>query len=205
MFRKRILTILAAVVALGVLLSVSGAAFAAGTEGEVPAVSSPPVPADMSGYGLPESDPCFVRISLKEAVDLFRNGGSGLILFTADWCPFCLYAVPILEDALLEGGMTAFLVDADDVDHEADAEAYEELCSYLATALKPHEDGTLLDIPEVLAVKDGTIVGHHFALLPSFRTPQVRAREEMTQEQKDELRSLYAELIVLLSDKDSGD
>ena len=195
MFRKRILTILAAVVALGVLLSVSSAAFAAGTEGEVPAVSSPPVPADMSGYGLPESDPCFVRISLKEAVDLF----------TADWCPFCLYAVPILEEALLEGGMTAFLVDADDVDHEADAEAYEELCSYLATALKPHEDGTLLDIPEVLAVKDGTIVGHHFALLPSFRTPQVRAREEMTQEQKDELRSLYAELIVLLSDKDSGD
>ena len=198
MYRKLSLCLLVLLLVLGAVSPFSCSALDAEA---APAFSVPPEPADMSGYGLSESDPCFVQISLPQAVEFFRSGGTGLLLFTADWCPFCQYAVPLLEEALQGGETFAYLVDADAVDHETEAEDYAALCDILAAALEPHPDGSLLDIPEVLAVKDGQIVGHHYALLPSFRTPQVRAREEMSPEQKAELRGCYAALLPLLAEE----
>ena len=160
--------------------------------------SSMPDFTDMTAYGLEAEDPSFIRFSLSETLEFVQAKGTGLLLFTADWCPFCQYAVPLLDEALKSAEYTAYLIDADDVDHEAEAEVYEELCAYLEAYLEPHEDGEVLDIPEVIAVKDGEIVGHHYALLSTFRTPQVRAGEEMTAEQKDELVDYYAELIRLI-------
>ena len=50
-------------------------------------------------------------------------------------------------------------------------------------------------VPEVVAIKDGEIVGHHLSLVDSFDGSK---QNEMNEDQKSELQNIYVELIKKL-------
>ncbi len=154
--------------------------------------------ADMSLYtALEDFYPAFVKISLTESLNFFKNGETGILVYTAPWCPYCQYAVPVLNEALKEAGVIALLIDPSECDWNTEAEAFKELSDLFRTVWGTHEDNTVINVPEVIAVKNGTIEGHHYELLDTFAKDEVSSEAEMSVEQKEELKEIYAGLIRL--------
>ena len=160
-------------------------------------------PADMSGYvWLDDDDPAFTEISLQESIKLFAMGGSGIVVYSADTCPFCNRAIPVLDSVLKEYGVKAYYVDTNTPiasSSELSYEIYEELCSYISDIFELDENGDpMFQIPEVIAAKDGKIVGHHLSLVDSFTL--VDSDTQLTDEEAQELADIYRNLIELAAD-----
>lgn len=155
--------------------------------------------ADMSQYtALDDLYPAFVKISLTESLDFLKNGKTGILVYTAPWCPYCQYAIPVLNEALEEAGIIALLIDPSEYDRNTEAEAFHELSDLFRAVWGTHEDDTVINVPEVIAVKNGTIAGHHYELLDTFAKEEVSAGAEMSAEQREELKEIYAGLISLI-------
>lgn len=60
----------------------------------------------------------FTPVAFDEALKLFDESGTGMVVYSADWCPYCQRALPVLADAALEAGAqyAAFF------DHQCDGE-----------------------------------------------------------------------------------
>ncbi|MBR4456755.1 MAG: hypothetical protein IKS32_11155 [Solobacterium sp.] len=159
--------------------------------------------ADMSGYQwLNDDDPAFYGISLQESIRFFREGGTGIIVYSADTCPFCNRAIPLLNETLKEFGLKGYYVDTNMMiasDQATSMKLYNELCSYISQIFEKDEDGEpVFQIPEVIAVKNGEITGHHLSLLKSFTMTDKDA--QLSDAQKEEMREIYRGLIRSLAD-----
>ncbi len=160
-------------------------------------------PADLSGYQwLYDDKPAFALITLQESIRMFSEKGSGILVYSSDTCPWCNRAIPVLNDVLKEYGVRAYYVDTNmpiAPDKEQSKKLYDELCSYIVSIFELDEDGEpTFQIPEVIAVKNGEIVGHHLSLVDSF----VLADEEsqMTDGEIEELKTIYRGLIEAAAD-----
>ena len=166
--------------------------------GETGTMLSADTLADMCLYTtLEDPYPAFVQISLTESLNYIKNGKTGILIFTGPWCPYCQYAVPVLNEALKEAGTFALLIDPLEYDQDTEAGAFKELSDLFKTVWGTHEDNTIINVPEVIAVKNGTIAGHHYELLDTFAKDEVDSGAEMSAEQKEELKKIYADLIRL--------
>ena len=160
-------------------------------------------PANMEGYQWMDSyDTSFTEISLKESIRFFTEKGSGILVYSAPNCPFCNRAMPILSEVLQEYGIRAYYVDTSQQiasDMATSMELYNELCSYISSIFEKDEDGEpMFQIPEVIAIKDGEITGHHLSLVDSFTL--VDSESQMDETQKEELRNIYRRLIETCAD-----
>jgi len=159
--------------------------------------------ADLSGYKwLYDDKPAFSLISLEESIRFFKEGGTGIIVYSADTCPFCNRAVPVLNSVLKEYGIKAYYIDTNtpiSSDSAKSFELYNELCSYIDSIFERDENGEpMFQIPEVIAVKEGKITGHHLSLVESFILTDEEA--QLTDGEKDELSSIYRGLIESIAD-----
>ncbi|MBQ9327417.1 MAG: hypothetical protein IJ225_02630 [Solobacterium sp.] len=159
--------------------------------------------ADMSGYRwLNDSEPAFHEISLQESIRFFTEGGTGILVYSADSCPFCNRAIPVLNGVLKEYGLKAYYVDTDQMiasDRETSMRIYNELCSYIDYIFEKDEDGEpMFQIPEVIAVKDGTITDHHLSLVESFILTD--SEVQMNEAETEELRNIYRKMIESIAD-----
>jgi len=160
-------------------------------------------PADLSGYQwLEDKEPAFAEISLQESIRMFKEGGSGIVVYSADSCPWCNRAIPVLNEMLKEYGVKAYYIDTNmpiASDAMTSQALYNELCSYISSIFEVNDEGeATFQIPEVIAVKDGIIVGHHLSLVDSFTLTD--AEVQMTEEQTEELKGIYRELIEACAD-----
>lgn len=160
-------------------------------------------PADMSGYKwMDKNDTSFIEISLQESIRFFTEGGSGILVYSAPSCPFCNRAMPILDDVLAEYGIRAYYVDTSmqiASDMETSMKLYNELCSHISSIFELDENGEpMFQIPEVIAVKDGAITGHHLSLVESFTI--LDEDSQMDDVQKEELKQIYRDLIESCAD-----
>ena len=163
---------------------------------------------DMGGYRwLDDPEPAFVQISMTEAFRLFDEGGTALMLFSYDTCPYCNRAVPVLNKALKESGATCIYVDI--YEEEIRALSKDEftamldvLTFYLDSALDHEtnpETGKLepvMYVPLAVAVIDGQPVDHHTSLVDGSSV--ATDEDQLTDEQKQELQSYYERLIKRL-------
>ena len=159
--------------------------------------------ADLSGYKwLYDDAPAFSLITLKESIRLFSEKGSGILVYSSDTCPWCNRAMPILNEVLKEYGVKAYYVDTNmpiASDAAVSRQLYDELCSYIDSIFELDEDGQpTFQIPEVIAVKNGEIVGHHLSLVDSFILTDDEA--QMTDGETEELRNIYRGLIEAAAD-----
>lgn len=161
--------------------------------------------ADMTGYQwLYDTDPPFVETTFQESIRMFTEKGSGILYYGRTNCPWCQRAVPVLDEVAKETGVTIYYIDAQQplataadgsVDAAKSQEVYQELLSYISPILEKDEDGEpAFQIPEVIGVKNGEIVGHHLSLVDSFSLDSEDA--QMNDEQVAELKDIYRRIIA---------
>ena len=160
-------------------------------------------PADLSGYQwLEDKEPAFAEISLQESIRMFSEGGSGIVVYSSDTCPWCNRAIPILNEVLKEKGVKAYYIDTNQPiasDAVTSMELYNTLCSYISSIFETNDEGEpTFQIPEVIAVKDGKIVGHHLSLVDGFVLSD--SEVQLDDSQKEELRTIYRGLIEACAD-----
>ena len=165
--------------------------------------------ADMTGYQwLYDTDPPFVETTFQESIRMFTEKGSGILYYGRTNCPWCQRAVPVLDEVAQETGVTIYYIDASQplataadgsVDATKSQEVYQELLGYISPILEKDEDGKpAFQIPEVIGVKNGEIVGHHLSLVDSFSLDSEDA--QMNDEQVAELKDIYRRIIVATVD-----
>lgn len=165
--------------------------------------------ADMTGYQwLYDTDPPFVETTFQESIRMFTEKGSGILYYGRTNCPWCQRAVPVLDEVAQETGVTIYYIDAQQplataadgsVDAAKSQEVYQELLSYISPILEKDEDGKpAFQIPEVIGVKNGEIVGHHLSLVDSFSLDSEDA--QMNDEQVAELKDIYRRIIAATAD-----
>lgn len=165
--------------------------------------------ADMTGYQwLYDTDPPFVETTFQESIRMFTEKGSGILYYGRTNCPWCQRAVPVLDEVAKETGVTIYYIDAQQplataadgsVDAAKSQEVYQELLGYISPILEKDEDGKpAFQIPEVIGVKNGEIVGHHLSLVDSFSLDSEDA--QMNDEQVAELKDIYRRIIAATAD-----
>lgn len=159
--------------------------------------------ADLSGYRwMNDPNPAFTEISLQESIRFFTEGGSGILVYSAETCPFCNRAMPVLNTILKEKGVKAYYVDTNmpiASDSATSMAIYNELVTHIESIFETNDEGErIFQIPEVIAIKDGQIVGHHLSLVDSFTITDEDA--QMNEAEVKELSDIYRGLIDACAD-----
>lgn len=133
-------------------------------------------------------DMAIEKISYEDTMRMLDEGGTGIIIFGYAGCGYCQRALPVLNDASLNKGVKAYYCDI--VAEELGDEEFANVISHLESILKVENGEPVMYVPEVIAIKDGEIVGHQL----SFDC----AGNELTQEERDNLQAIYEGLIEKL-------
>lgn len=144
----------------------------------------------------------FIDINPTQAIDMIENG-TGILIFESDQCPWCNKARPILEEVAKESGIKVYSANIQDIksnprEGKEGTEEYKKILELLNEYLNDYldEDGNSFGekrvyIPDVYAIKDGKILGHNLGTVKSHTDKDT----EMTEEEKQELREIYKNLI----------
>ena len=157
------------------------------------------VKADMSGYKwLYDDDPAFSETTMREAIKMFTEKGSGILYMGYVGCPWCERAVPVLNAAAKEQNLNILYVNVHDTQINS-MEDYYALEPYIKEIFDTDKNGeAVFKVPEVIAIKDGVIVGHHLALVEGYKIED--AESQMNNEQKEELKQIYLDLFRAAAD-----
>lgn len=152
--------------------------------------------ADMSEYdGFDDKHNAFVEISMDEAIEMYQNKQTGIIYFGFPNCPWCLEAIPLLNEVALKHEAIVYYVRTRDKDHNLlyDDEDKKLLFPYMEDFLDRNDEGELhLFVPFVVAIKDGITLNAHLGTLDSH-DPNER---KMNEEEVTTLTQIYDDLIT---------
>ena len=164
--------------------------------------------ADMSAYVFMEDDdPAFLEVSTEESLRMFVNG-TGVVVYSYETCPWCNRILPILDEAAKEYGTEVFYVNIySDAFMALTAEEKSDQINALYQCLDPilerekdpetGEDKAVMQVPEVVAVKDGEIVSHHMGLVDDFSLdPDHLDEYQVTDAQREELKEIYLDMFA---------
>ncbi len=160
---------------------------------------------DMSGYQfLDDDEPAFAEITAAESIRMFSEGGSGILFYSQENCHYCQRACPLLNEAAKEKGITVYYIDAmkdilPGADSKTNQRLFNELCSYIYPIFRVTDGVRQFRVPEVIAVKEGQIMGHKLTLTDDY--VMVDESTQMTAAQKEELKNIYLTLIALAADE----
>lgn len=164
--------------------------------------------ADMSAYVFMEDDdPAFLEVSTEESLRMFVNG-TGVVVYSYETCPWCNRILPILDEAAKEYGTEVFYVNIySDAFMALTAEEKSDQINALYQCLDPilerekdpetGEDKAVMQVPEVVAVKDGEIVIHHMGVVDDFSLdPDHLDEYQVTDAQREELKEIYLDMFA---------
>lgn len=156
--------------------------------------------ADMSHYQfLNDSDPAFVKITYAESLRMFTEKGSGILFYGYDSCYYCNRAVPVLNEAAKEAGITIYYIDALDTLNTS-KDDYDLLMEYLEPTFREDSDTGELEffVPDVIGVKNGEIVGYHVSLVEGFQAADEET--QLTDQEKNDLKQDYIDIFNATAD-----
>ncbi len=140
------------------------------------------IPNDMMSYEtMIEPSNRFLELSFEEALRLFEEKGSGILLISRPSCPHCLNAVPVLHEVAEEHDLMIYYVDCS---KGFENQHLEKLEVYAANVLGAR--GVL--VPIVFSIINGEALGKHIGTV---------AEEDglLTEEQKKETKEIYEKLL----------
>ena len=165
------------------------------------------LPTDMSAYMfLDDPDPAFLEVTTEESLKLFVNG-TGVVVYSYETCPWCNRIMPVLNDVAKEKGIQVFYVNIySDAFMQLSNQEKSDQIQALYTCLDPildHEkdeatgkDKPVMQVPEVVAVKNGKITGHHMGVVDGFKLdPEKLDDYQVKDSQVKELKGIYEDLI----------
>ena len=159
----------------------------AGTKGPI-TIENPvdlrTVELDVSGYEfLDDPEPAFIETTMSESIRMFEEGGTGILYYGYPHCYWCNRGIPVANEVFKEYGITAYYIDVY-YEEVFDETSYRTLCDYLKI-----DD---MFVPFFAVVKEGKLLGSHVALVESYDNTK---QDQMTDEQREELKSIYSNLI----------
>lgn len=163
---------------------------------------------DMSAYiFMEDEDPAFLEVTTEESLRMFVNG-TGVVVYSYETCPWCNRILPILDEAAKEYGTEVFYVNIySDAFMALSAEEKSDQINALYQCLDPilehekdpetGEDKAVMQVPEVVAVKDGEIVSHHMGVVDDFSLdPDHLDEYQVTDAQREELKEIYIDMFA---------
>lgn len=158
--------------------------------------------ADFSGYKfLSDNNPPFLSITIEESLKMYEDGGTGIVFYSYDTCPWCNRAIPTLAKAAKDSGIEVFYVDVKEKEFNAKTTnekktIVQNLYKDIDSALQTNSNGEKsLEVPLVLAVKDGKIVDSHLGVVSDFELDTSKMDEyQVTSSQEDELYDIYTKM-----------
>ncbi|MEF2782714.1 thioredoxin family protein [Erysipelotrichaceae bacterium HCN-30851] len=150
--------------------------------------------ADMKDYeGIDEENNAFVETSMDEALSIFRNKKTAILYFGYPDCPWCVEAVPILDELAKENNQQILYIRTRDDQKEllyTDDEK-KELISYAKEYMNQDEEGKYqLYVPFVVFVKNGKIMNAHIGTVDGHDAHE----RTMTEDEQKELTKIYDEM-----------
>ena len=137
---------------------------------------------DMMSYEtMSEPSDHFYELTLKEALRLFEEKGSGILMISRSTCSHCLNAVPVMAEVAEKHNLTIYYVDCG---KDLNSEDLEKLEVYAKEVLGAR--GVM--VPIVFSIVDGQALGKHIGTV---------ADEDglLTEEQWDKTVQTYERLL----------
>lgn len=140
----------------------------------------------------------FEEITFAESLRMFTEKGSGILYYGYDDCPWCERAVPLLNEAALETGVTVYYIDVYGP-FQPTKDQFDDLTYYIeSTFLEDDEGSKSFFVPLIIGVKNGEITGSHVSLVKGFELEDENSM--MNDAQKKELKDIYLDIIRKTAD-----
>lgn len=145
--------------------------------------------ADMNEYGLDEGN-VFISITYGQAIELIKNEATAVIYIGRPSCPWCMDAVPVLNEVAKEYQSTVYYIftRSDDNQSEKQQANKDLLMEYMQDYLNENDEGEkALFIPNVLFIKEGRIVGNHIDTVDGYDANE----RDMNEDEIEQLKTIY--------------
>ncbi len=145
---------------------------------------------DMSGYeGFMDNEHQFVEVPMSDFLLKLDAGATGIYYFGYTTCPWCVEAVPIMNEVAKEFDVKIFYIDKKaETTKEEDSKAIE---ARIPDKLDKDDEGNPhLYVPYVITIKEGEITSYHTGTVDSHDAHE----RKMTDEEKAELKKRYQEM-----------
>lgn len=157
--------------------------------------------ADMSEYEtMKESDHVFKLASFKQSNEMLKDEKfTGIIYYGYPACPWCVEAVPIMNEVAKKYDLTIYYVNKKSQENIDNPEGEKEATKILDKAYgldKDDEDKPRLFVPEVVVVKDGEIVAHHMGTLDNHDATE----RKMNEDEIRILKKIYDNMFIKISE-----
>lgn len=153
-------------------------------------------PADMSGYeDFDSKDSRFVKSEMKEALAMFKEGKSGILYFGYPKCPWCVEALPIMNEIAKEDNLNIHYIRTRDDDKKLlyTEQEKKEFIQYTEKYLEKDDEGNYqIYVPFVVVVKDGKAISGHIGTVDSHDAHE----RKMNEKEKKELKALYTKMFA---------
>ena len=158
-------------------------------------------PADMSEYaGLDLQQNQFVEITTTEMLDMAEQQQSFIVYLGYARCPWCLAAVPVLNEVAEENETLIYYVDTHR-EGNYDASLQQDLFSLMSDWLQSDEAGEpVLYVPDVALIVEGEVRANHIATVDTH-DPYVAP---MTDQETAQLKAIYQQMIDQLKQHDAS-
>ena len=152
-------------------------------------------PADMSAYeGFDDPLNVFVEITLEDSLSKIDQGESFLIYYGKPNCPWCVEAIPVLNQAAKEIGILVYYVDTSKSENYSEA-MFDTLIRRFQGWLLTNEEGEeSFYVPDVALILKGQVASNHISTVNShdpYTAP-------MNEAEQNELKQIYTEMIKSL-------
>ena len=153
-------------------------------------------PADLSAYeGFADEQNAFVEISLEASLEKIEQGDSFMIYYGKPNCPWCIEAVPVLNEAAKENGAVVYYVDTSKPENYSEAMIEKIMTLFEGWLLRDEEGEEGFYVPDVALIVNGRVAANHIATVDShdpYAAP-------MSEAEQAELKQIYTEMIKKLT------
>lgn len=145
-------------------------------------------PADMSGYeGFSDANNQFISITMQDATTKIKNKESAIFYFGYPTCPWCIEAVPVMNEVAKETKHFIYYIDTKQASDE-ERTALKEAASQLWTMGSDGKEHFY--VPQVIVTQEGSIVSSNMGTVSGHNAPE----RKMTNDEISELKDIYTKM-----------
>lgn len=150
--------------------------------------------ADMSAYeDFKNKDNQFVTSNMEDVLKMIDKKESGVVYFGFPKCPWCIEALPILDEAAKENNLHILYVQTRDDDKKMmfSDEQKAEIMKHTDAYLQSDEEGNKqFYVPFVVVIRDGKVMDGHIGTVDGYDTKE----RKMNDDEKQQLKDVYMKM-----------
>lgn len=151
---------------------------------------------DMSSYeGFTDKENVFVKSDMEEAINIFKNKKSAILYFGFAKCPWCVEALPVMNDAAKALERSIYYVETRDLERNLlyTDEQKKEIVTYLYDYLDENDEGEKhLFVPFIVVVENGKVKSAHLGTIESHDAKE----RKMNDDEKKQLYEIYHKMFT---------